>query len=129
MFHIVLNSNQLKRLLFVFIAFFSTLLSSNVYAENEVRQYLNYNEDWLFKLDDNVIYKDETINDSGWKKLDVPHDYIFEERVHKAGSQGQSGGYHGGGTAWYRKHFVYNDDWHNKQAWLQFEGVYMNSEV
>jgi beta-galactosidase len=129
MFHIVLNSNQRKRLLFVLLALFSTLLSSNVYAENEVRQYLNFNEDWLFKLDDNVIYKDENINDSGWEKLDVPHDYIFEEGVHKAGSQGQSGGYHGGGTAWYRKHFVYNDDWQNKQVWLQFDGVYMNSEV
>ena len=98
-------------------------------AESDTRQYINFNGGWKFTLGDNDIYKKPTFNDSGWTTVEVPHDYIYEEGVSEAGSQGQSGGYHGGGTAWYRKHFAFDDAWKDKQVWLQFEGVYMNSEV
>ncbi|WP_377895903.1 glycoside hydrolase family 2 TIM barrel-domain containing protein [Alteromonas sp. R78001] len=125
----VLNNNRLTCFLFLALTLFNALLSAEEFAANAARQTISFNEDWLFKLDDNEIYKNENFNDSGWKKLDLPHDYIFEEGVNKSGSQGQSGGYHGGGTAWYRKHFVYDTSWQGKHVWLQFDGVYMNSEV
>jgi len=109
----VLNHTRLTCFLFLALTLFSALLSAEGFAANATRQTISFNEDWLFKLDVNEIYKNENFNDSGWKKLDVPHDYIFEEGVNQSGSQGQSGGYHGGGTAWYRKHFAYDTSWCN----------------
>ncbi|MBR9910996.1 MAG: DUF4982 domain-containing protein [Gammaproteobacteria bacterium] len=123
------KNNLQNNVVLLTIVLLSTVLNCNVNAANNSRQHIDFNNEWRFKLDDNDIYKDEVLNDSGWTLLDVPHDYIFEEGVRKAGSQGQSGGYHGGGTAWYRKHFTYDESWQGKQVWLQFEGVYMNSEV
>ncbi|WP_269520643.1 glycoside hydrolase family 2 TIM barrel-domain containing protein [Alteromonas sp. BMJM2] len=111
------------------IIFIGLLAADDTFAAQDSRQYIDFNNDWKFHLSDNRIYKEPTFNDSGWTLLNVPHDYIFEEGVNKAGTQGQSGGYHGGGTAWYRKHFTFKNDWQDKQVWLQFEGVYMNSEV
>lgn len=96
---------------------------------NDLKTTINFNHNWKFTLGDEEHYKNDNYNDSGWKMLDVPHDYIFEEGVKENGTQGQSGGHHGGGIAWYRKHFAYDNRWNDKQIWLEFEGVYMNSEV
>ncbi|WP_016957717.1 glycoside hydrolase family 2 TIM barrel-domain containing protein [Catenovulum agarivorans] len=90
---------------------------------------INFNHNWKFKLADNSAFKNQDHNDSGWNLVDVPHDYIFEQGVSEDGVQGQAGGYHGGGVAWYRKHFAFNNLWQGKQVFIHFDGVYMNSEV
>ena len=89
----------------------AALMAASARAESQTRQYINFNDGWKFTLGDNDIYKKTTFNDSGWTTVEVPHDYIYEEGVSEVGSQGQSGGYHGGGTAWYRKHFAFDNAW------------------
>ncbi|KMT67049.1 glycoside hydrolase family 2 TIM barrel-domain containing protein [Catenovulum maritimum] len=103
--------------------------SASASVNNNTRQEINFNHNWKFKSGDHTAYKDKQHNDSGWTVLDVPHDYIFEEGVSKDGSQKQFGGNHGGGLAWYRKHFAFDPNWQGKQVFIQFDGVYMNSEV
>ncbi|EWH10519.1 beta-galactosidase [Catenovulum agarivorans DS-2] len=114
----------------LFMLLVSALAMNNAYAASQqVRHEINFNQDWKFKLGDHTAYKNKQHNDSGWTILDVPHDYIFEEGVSKDGSQKQFGGNHGGGLAWYRKDFVFDERWQGKRVFIQFDGVYMNSQV
>ncbi|RDV24315.1 DUF4982 domain-containing protein [Alteromonas aestuariivivens] len=121
--------SQKTTVLMVLMVGVLAMTSANASDGNSARQEINFNHNWKFKLGDHSAYKNQQHNDSGWAVLDVPHDYIFEEGVSKDGSQKQFGGNHGGGLAWYRKHFAYDHNWQGKQVFIQFDGVYMNSEV
>jgi beta-galactosidase len=73
-------------------------------------------------------------DDSGWRIVDIPHDWSIEDLPgtespfdHNAISQ-VSGGYTVGGTGWYRKTFTISEDQKNKKVFIQFDGVYMNSD-
>ncbi|MBD1388769.1 DUF4982 domain-containing protein [Neiella sp. HB171785] len=119
----------LAALLMVFMACLWVTTEAQASPASDVRQQINFNHDWKFKLGDDAAYQTKQHNDSGWTVLDVPHDYIYEEGVSENGAQKQFGGYHGGGLAWYRKHFAFDNKWQGKQVFLVFDGVYMNSEV
>jgi beta-galactosidase len=79
-------------------------------------------------------------DDSGWRTLDLPHDWSIEDLPNQDGinvigpfskeSIGKLGnGYTIGGTAWYRKRFIVSKADKDKIVYLQFDGVYMNSDV
>lgn len=90
----------------------------------------NFNNNWLFILDvDEKSFSKTTIDDSNWDKINVPHDWSFEKGVRKGGDQGQGGGYHDGGIGWYRKYFNIQKESLSKTTYINFDGVYMNSEV
>ncbi|MEP4744022.1 MAG: glycoside hydrolase family 2 TIM barrel-domain containing protein, partial [Flavobacteriaceae bacterium] len=59
---------------------------------------------------------------------DIPHDWAFEKGVSKDGAQGAQGGYFDGGIGWYQKKFDL-PELENKLITIDFDGVYMNSEV
>ena len=89
----------------------------------------NFNKNWSFILDDKSAFYEKDYNDTSWKVVDVPHDWSFEKGVRKGGDQGQGGGYHDGGIGWYRKSFIVNINSLSKITYINFDGVYMNSEV
>ena len=89
----------------------------------------NFNNNWQFILEDNASFSQENFNDASWKTLNVPHDWSFEKGVRKGGDQGQGGGYHDGGIGWYRKQFSIKKESLSKITYINFDGVYMNSEV
>ena len=93
------------------------------------RQELNFNADWKFHLKDNKEAKSSAFDDHSWRKLNLPHDWSFEEDYGKDAVQKDMGGYKPGGIAWYRKHFDISKSWSGKQISIEFDGVYMNSEV
>lgn len=108
------------------------LLVLNLFAINNIsaqRIVLDFNSDWKFSLDDNADAAITNFDDLNWQKLSVPHDWAFEEGVSKKGAQGDGGGYFGGGIGWYRKSFFMPVDWKAKVVTIEFDGVYMNSEV
>ncbi|MDP5130920.1 MAG: DUF4982 domain-containing protein [Paraglaciecola sp.] len=121
--------NRIKIILILSVAGLLVVNHAAASSAVKARQEINFNHNWKFTLGDKPVYKNTQHNDSGWTVLDVPHDYIFEEGVSKDGSQKQFGGNHGGGLAWYRKHFAYDNKWQGKRVFIQFDGVYMNSEV
>ena len=104
---------------------FAFMWPSDARAE---RTEIDFNASWKFKELDDPAYKTVDYDDSDWTVLNVPHDYIYENGVSVDGSQKQFGGYHGGGIAWYRKHFSL-DNIEAAKTTLEFDGVYMNSEV
>ena len=89
----------------------------------------NFNNSWRFTLEDDTVFSQENINDDYWSTLNVPHDWSFEKGVRKGGDQGQGGGYHDGGIGWYRKYFNVKKESLSKITYINFDGVYMNSEV
>ncbi|SEP03756.1 beta-galactosidase [Flavobacterium sp. CF108] len=115
-----------KQILLVFIIFISAFSG---YAQNgtERKQLFDYN--WKFFLGDDAEAKTNNFNDAGWRKLDLPHDWSIEGKIHPKNTTGGGGGYFPAGIGWYRKTFQVPDEWKAKKTAVYFEGVYMNSEV
>ncbi|GGD04674.1 glycoside hydrolase family 2 TIM barrel-domain containing protein [Hyunsoonleella pacifica] len=105
---------------------FLVLTISFSYSQRHIS---NFNNNWKFILEDNSTFSKEKIDDTSWQTLNVPHDWSFEKGVRKGGDQGQGGGYHDGGIGWYRKNFEVSKESLSKTTYINFDGVYMNSEV
>jgi len=93
------------------------------------RERINIDFDWLFHLGDESSAKNTDFDDQNWRKLDLPHDWSIEGEYDENNPAGIAGGYLPTGIAWYRKHLTWNEDWAGKQVQIEFDGVYMNSEV
>jgi len=68
-------------------------------------------------------------DDSKWRNLDVPHDWSIEGPLAKDNPAGAAGGYLPLGIGWYRKEFKPDPDRRLKKVFVQFDGVYKNSDV
>jgi beta-galactosidase len=93
----------------------------------QVRQKVSINKDWKFTLNDNPQFRDSAYKDTSWRTLNLPHDWSIESALDK--SIGGSGGFFPIGIGWYRKTFTLPEAMKDKQLILQFDGIYMNSEV
>lgn len=118
-----MNSRKLLTIGLFFIINFASVASQGT----QVREKLIFNNDWKFILNDNPEYRDSVFNDTSWRTLNLPHDWSIEGAFEK--SIGGSGGYFPIGIGWYRKTFTLPKSMSQKQVILQFDGVYMNSEV
>lgn len=94
-----------------------------------------FDKDWKFSLGGNQGAEGKDFKDSSWRNIDLPHDWSIED-LEGTGSPfnpkaiGQaSTGFTTGGTAWYRKTFSVPASSKGKKLFVQFEGVYMNSDV
>ena len=114
---------RLTKFLFLSILFGIFL---NVSAQ-ERKQLFDF--DWKFKLGDSPEASAKDFNDQDWRKLDLPHDWSIEGRISPKNPMGGDGGFFPSGIAWYRKTFVAPTNWKGKLVAINFEGVYMNSEV
>jgi beta-galactosidase len=93
------------------------------------RQRLSMDPGWRFTLGDPAGAQQPSFDDSGWRSLDLPHDWSIEGTPQKDAPTGGGGGFFPAGTGWYRKTFRLPKDPRSRVAWLEFDGVYMNSEV
>ncbi|HVQ95667.1 MAG TPA: glycoside hydrolase family 2 TIM barrel-domain containing protein [Mycobacteriales bacterium] len=68
-------------------------------------------------------------DDSGWRQVDVPHDWSIE-LAPRAGPGTTSGtGFLPGGLGWYRKTFTLPPALAGRRVSVEFDGVYMDSSV
>jgi beta-galactosidase len=93
----------------------------------ERKQLFDYN--WKFKLGDDSLARLSDFSDTGWRSIDLPHDWSIEGKISPKNPTGGAGGYFPAGMAWYRKTFKAAPEWKGKSVSIYFEGVYMNSEV
>ena len=94
----------------------------------QARERLNFDKGWKFILADKPEMAKVDYDDSGWRTLDVPHDWAREGNFYVGNPSGAGGGALPGGIGWYRKMFEVrsmNED----RYYLEFDGVYMNSTV
>jgi beta-galactosidase len=95
--------------------------------QTSIRQKTKFNNDWRFILGDKPEFRDTTYDDSAWRQLNLPHDWSIEGAFDKSG--GESNGFFPIGIGWYRKTFTLSDSLKGKEIVINFDGVYMNSEV
>jgi beta-galactosidase len=93
------------------------------------RYHLLMDRNWRFFLGDDKTASDNSFNDKGWRTLDLPHDWSIEGEFKKEEPTGGGGGYLPTGIGWYRKQFKLPPSAKGKLVNIQFDGVYMNSEV
>ncbi|MEJ6951438.1 glycoside hydrolase family 2 TIM barrel-domain containing protein [Natronospora cellulosivora (SeqCode)] len=86
-----------------------------------------FNWGWKFYKGDIKGAEVVSFNDKNWKTIDLPHDWSIEGPFKKEYASGNA--YLPGGVAWYRKHFKLEDDKKDKKVYIEFDGVYKNSEV
>ncbi len=95
----------------------------------QVRQVINFNNDWKFYLGNDSTACNEKFDDASWRKLNLPHDWSIEGNFAKDNPATTQGGALPGGIGWYRKTFSIPAASKNKNIAVEFEGVYRNSEV
>jgi beta-galactosidase len=130
--------NTLKRSgLFLFC-----LLSagSMLMAKNSSSRTISFDAAWSFSKDNVIDAEQPSFDDSNWTKVNLPHDWSIEDLPNQTpdkvvgpfskNSIGRaSTGWTVGGTGWYRKKFITGKNQENKLVSINFDGVYMNSDV
>lgn len=87
----------------------------------------------------------ESFDDSRWRMVDIPHDFVVEGDYTQKKAQGSdmreipemesidsrhfAGGSLEGGVAWYRRHFDLLPEYAGKRIYIHFDGAYRNSTV
>lgn len=110
------------------ILFFLFALSFTGLGAREVE---NFNGDWKFSLNVGADENPEApgYDDSGWRKLNLPHDWAIEGDFDEHNPSGTGGGALPGGIGWYRKNFTVSPKEKGLRFSIEFDGVYMNSTV
>lgn len=88
----------------------------------------NFNKDWLFQKGEIKNGESFVLNDSEWRRLNLPHDWAIEgpfDKKHNA----RTGGLPVHGEAWYRKHFTISKENIHKTISVEFDGAMNNAKV
>jgi beta-galactosidase len=93
------------------------------------RQRLSMDPGWRFTLGDSAGAEQPAFDDHEWRRLDLPHDWSIEGTPRQDAPAGGRGGFFPTGIGWYRKAFRLPAGSPGREVWLEFDGVYMNSDV
>jgi beta-galactosidase len=107
----------------------SLLAASLCFANSRPGKRVSFNQNWRFNLGDVPNGQDAGLNDSQWRQLDLPHDWSIEGEFSENAPSGTGGGALPGGIGWYRKTFTVPLAAKGKLLFVEFDGVYRNSEV
>lgn len=93
------------------------------------RQRLSMDPGWRFTLGDPGGAERGGFDDHQWRRVNLPHDWSIEGTPQRDAPAGGRGGYFPTGVGWYRKAFRMPGGSAAREVWLEFDGVYMNSDV
>lgn len=96
---------------------------------SNVRHVEKWVKAWKFHLGDVSHGEDPQLDDSSWRALDLPHDWSIEGEFSKDHPATPGGGALPGGIGWYRKTFFIPEADQGKRIFVDFDGIYRNSEV
>ena len=100
-----------------------------------------FDRGWKFLLGDAPGADQPGFDDSGWRPLDLPHDWSIEGggKPQVPGQQegpfdrqsaaGAGGAYLDGGVGWYRKTFTLPEEKRGRHIAILFDGAYENADV
>ncbi len=120
--------HQKKRAMLLSVICFSMFIG-DMYAVPTSRQRLLIDQDWKFSQTDTLDAVKPGFNDSKWRTLNLPHDWSIEGEFREDAATTGQGGYLPTGIGWYRKHFILPKSAAGKSVWIEFDGVYQNSDV
>ncbi len=90
-------------------------------------EFVDFDFDWRFSKGNFANAMIPEFDDSGWRNLNLPHDWSVEGPF--GPEYGSGNGYAPGGVGWYRKHFTLDAKYKDKLVAIEFDGVYNNSQV
>src|ERR1019366_479562 len=97
------------------------------WSAEPVRERRNFDDGWSFHLGEAHGGEQPGLDDSGWRKLNLPHDWSIEGPYSSANASGT--GYLPGGIGWYRKSFRLAEALNGRKVFIGFDGVYRDSDV
>jgi len=102
-----------------------------IYRTREVEPRVDTSIDlnWRFTLGDPNGASLPKYNDSEWRFLSLPHDWIIEQKAAKHNPSGTATGFSAEGIAWYRKSIDLSEFSNKEQFYLLFEGVMRNADI
>ena len=73
-------------------------------------------------------------DDSAWQSVSLPHDWVVDlpysgQASHSHGYKCIGWKYPAQSVGWYRKHLAIPEEDRGKQVWIEFEGIFRDSEV
>lgn len=92
-----------------------------------IRESFDFN--WKFYKGDICEASSVNFSDDTWGVMNVPHDWSVEGPFDKDNPAGGDGGYLPAGIGWYRKHFSVPGEAKDKGVFIEFDGIYMDSEL
>jgi beta-galactosidase len=84
---------------------------------------------WRFHLGDVPEAKATLQAGASWRTLDLPHDWSLEGDYDATNATGFQCGFLPSGVGWYQRTLELPEAWQGRVVALEFEGVYMDSEV
>jgi beta-galactosidase len=121
------KSFALKSRLFFLPVILLSLINLNV--SGQARSVADFDQGWNFHLGNVNGAENPAVNDAGWRKLDLPHDWSIEGKFSKDNPATPDGGALPGGIGWYRKTFIVPATSKDKKVYIDFDGVYQKSTV
>lgn len=123
------------KIIFLILA---TLLLHFAQAQAQTRSEENFDQGWRFmryglqadnsRVSEPTNLELPTVDDSQWRKLNLPHDWAIEGPFHGE-LDGNTGKLPWRGIGWYRKHFTVSNRDKRKQFYLDFDGAMANAQV
>ncbi|MDT8431262.1 MAG: glycoside hydrolase family 2 TIM barrel-domain containing protein [Bacteroidales bacterium] len=114
-------------LLLILVAGSALLITRKDDTADRVDERIDLN--WKFMQGDDPAYSTVQYDDSEWKFVSLPHDWMITREVSRDNPSGTAGGFYPGGVAWYRKDLYIGAYDEKEKFYLVFEGVYMNADV
>ena len=117
------------------LTFFVCLLLGSLSISAQENATTQFDNNWTFLLGAAQGAEQAAFDDSSWRKVDLPHDWSIEDLkgthspFNEYAISQVSGGFTTGGTSWYRKRFQIPAEDKGKKIFIQFDGVYMNTDV
>lgn len=118
-----------------FLLSFFLFVTLSISGQKELKRDNLFDFNWKFHRGGALGAESPGFDDSGWRTLDLPHDWSIEDLPGTASPfnidaiDQVNGGFTTGGTGWYRKRFTIPESLMDKQIIIMFEGVYMNADV
>jgi len=119
----------------LFTAFVSLILymlltfTSRAEIDLSPRQIVSMDSNWLFTKGDPVNGEAVNLDDRGWRRLDIPHDWGIDGPFDEKNPTGGAGAFLPAGIGWYRKYFTVPEAYNGRQVFMEFDGVMANSDV
>ena len=101
-------------------AVFLFLFSVQLLSADPLRQTLNINRDWKFKLGDFPGAEAPKYDDASWDAIGLPHSFsmpYFQGKDFYVG------------YGWYRKHLDIKPEWIAKRVFVEFAGAFQDAQV
>jgi hypothetical protein len=103
------------------ISLFAGVAPGAALAQAAPRERLLMDYGWTFTTGDPAGAEAAAFDDTGWRTLDLPHDWSIEGLYDSAAATTGRGGYLPTGVGWYRRTFTVPRAWRGRRVTIEFD--------